>query len=119
MATGAALALLCVGTFIAIGHGTPAPFDPPREFVAAGPYRRVRNPTYIGALLIFMGLGLYQRSFSILLFALAWLAIVDLFVVYYEEPTLRRKFGTKYEEYCHAVPRWIPKLRHRSEKGLA
>ncbi len=111
MAIGAALAMFCVGTFIAIGRGTPAPFDPPKEFVAAGPYRYVRNPMYIGALLVFTGLALYQRSFSILLFSLAWLAIINLFVIYYEEPTLGRKFGTKYQEYCRAVPRWIPNLR--------
>ena len=34
---GGVLALTCAGEFIARGRGTPAPFDAPRQFVAAGP----------------------------------------------------------------------------------
>ena len=33
-----------------------------------------------------------------------------VFVVLYEEPTLRRQFGAEYETYCRAVPRWIPRF---------
>jgi hypothetical protein len=36
---------------------------------------------------------------------------VHLFVVLYEEPTLRKKFGAEYEEYCRNVRRWWPRLR--------
>jgi protein-S-isoprenylcysteine O-methyltransferase Ste14 len=41
---GTAIALWCVFTFVFIGKGTPAPFDPPRKLVIRGPYRFVRNP---------------------------------------------------------------------------
>ena len=46
---GGALAIWCILTLALVGKGTPAPFDPPRKLVAAGPYRWVRNPMYIGA----------------------------------------------------------------------
>ena len=88
MITGGALALTCVGLFVWRGRGTPAPFDPPREFVAAGPYKYVRNPMYVGGLTLLVGFGMWQRSISILLFALLVALIVHLFVVLFEEPDL-------------------------------
>ncbi len=108
MALGGLLALACVGTFAVRGHGTPAPFDPPRQFVAAGPYRWVRNPMYIGALLLLAGYGLYLHSGAVLLFSGVWLGLAHLFVVVYEEPALRRRFGAAYENYCATVRRWLP-----------
>jgi len=110
---GGIIALACILIFVARGRGTPAPFDPPREFVAAGPYRYARNPMYIGGLCLLAGLGLYERSISILLMTLALFALVHLFVVFYEEPTLRKKFGSSYEDYYREVRRWIPRLRSR------
>src|SRR5215813_15400691 len=104
---GGILALVCAGAFIVRGRGTPAPFDAPREFVAVGPYRYVRNPMYIGGWLVLSGFGLYQRSVSILLFGALCLVLVHLFVVFFEEPGLRRRFGASYADYCNAVPRWI------------
>lgn len=110
---GGIVALACVWVFVARGRGTPAPFDPPREFVAVGPYRHSRNPMYIGGLCMLVGLGLLERSISILLMALAVFAVVHLFVVLYEEPTLRKKFGSSYQDYCMQVRRWIPRLGSR------
>ncbi len=108
MLAGATLALTCVGTFVVRGQGTPAPFDAPKEFVAVGPYKYVRNPMYIGALMVLIGFGLYERSISMLAFSLPWLVLTHLFVIYYEERILKRKFGATYERYLKAVPRWIP-----------
>src|SRR5215472_1934832 len=102
-ALGATLMLLCVGTFVIRGQGTPLVLDAPREFVASGPYRIVRNPLYIGSTSFLLGFGLYLRSVSILLFGLGWAIFVHLFVVYLEEPDLKRKFGATYEAYCAAV----------------
>ncbi len=109
MVAGGILALICAGVFIARGRGTPAPFDAPREFVALGPYKYVRNPMYIGAWIVLIGFGLYQQSVSILLFCLVWPVLVHLFVVYFEEPNLENQFGATYQNYCKAVPRWIPR----------
>jgi len=115
MLIGGMLALLCVGTFVVRGRGTPAPFDAPRQFVAAGPYRYVRNPMYIGAWIVLSGFGLYLHSLSILLMALAALLLAHLFVVLYEEPTLREKFGAPYESYCSSVSVGFPRLRGPKE----
>jgi protein-S-isoprenylcysteine O-methyltransferase Ste14 len=108
---GAVLGLACAGVFISRGRGTPAIFDAPRAFVAIGPYRYVRNPMYIGGLLLLIGFGLYERSISILFLALLSFTLVHLFVVFYEEPTLTRKFGSSYQEYLRTVGRWIPRWR--------
>jgi protein-S-isoprenylcysteine O-methyltransferase Ste14 len=109
MIAGAALVLTCVGFFVLRGRGTPAPFDPPREFVAVGPYEYVRNPMYIGGLNLLAGFGLWQQSASILLFALLAALIVHLFVVLLEEPDLGRRFGGSYIRYKARVNRWLPR----------
>jgi protein-S-isoprenylcysteine O-methyltransferase Ste14 len=107
---GAILVLASAGVFISRGRGTPAIFDAPRAFVAIGPYKYVRNPMYIGGLMLLIGVGLYERSISILLLALPLFFLVHLFVLFYEEPTLTRKFGSSYQDYRRAVRRWIPRL---------
>jgi len=108
LVAGGALAVACILTFLLIGRGTPAPFDPPREFVAAGPYRFLRNPMYVGGWLMLVGFALQQRSLSMLVFSLCWIAVVHVLVVNLEEPGLRRRFGASYEAYCERVPPWIP-----------
>ncbi len=110
LALGAALVAWCLGAFIVQGRGTPALFDSPRRLVAAGPYRYVRNPMYIGGALLLLGFGLVQRSPSIVLFVAVWCLLFHLFVVLYEEAALRAKFGPDYEEYCRRTPRWIPRF---------
>jgi protein-S-isoprenylcysteine O-methyltransferase Ste14 len=110
MAAGGILAFACVATFVTRGEGTPAPFDPPRKFVAAGPYRFVRNPMYIGGFKVLLGFGLYKQSPSILLFTLPWLLAAHLFVILYEEPHLGATFGAPYETYCRSVHRWLPRF---------
>jgi protein-S-isoprenylcysteine O-methyltransferase Ste14 len=117
MFAGSVICVACIATFVVIGRGTPAPFDPPREFVAVGPYRCVRNPMYIGGALLLAGFALYLRSAAALIFCLPWLLLAHVFVLAYEEPTLRRKFGAPYETYCRTVPRWIPRLSSRGEQA--
>jgi protein-S-isoprenylcysteine O-methyltransferase Ste14 len=109
MVLGAALTVACVATFVVRGQGTPAPFDPPRAFVASGPYRWVRNPMYIGAFLLLAGYALCATSFAALLVAFAMLAAAWLFVLVYEERSLERRFGESYRAYRRATPRWIPR----------
>jgi protein-S-isoprenylcysteine O-methyltransferase Ste14 len=111
LSAGFALAIWCIATFVVRGHGTPAPFDPPRKLVAAGPYRYIRNPMYIGGGLVLLGFGLVQRSPAVVLFVPVWWLLFQLLVLLYEEPVLRHKFGREYDEYCRRTPRWIPRLR--------
>lgn len=109
--TGAAIALWCVGTFVFVGKGTPAPFDPPRRLVIRGPYRFVRNPMYIGAALALAGAALFYDSVPLLVYGSILLAVSHFIVVFYEEPTLRKTFGPDYEAYCQSVKRWLPALK--------
>ena len=105
---GAVAALWCIFTFALIGRGTPAPFDPPRRLVIRGPYRFVRNPMYIGAGLALAGAALFYESASLLTYSGIFLIATHVFVVCYEEPTLRQTFGSEYEAYCRRVRRWWP-----------
>ncbi|MGH9966646.1 MAG: methyltransferase family protein [Pyrinomonadaceae bacterium] len=111
MVAGGLLVLMCAAVFVARGRGTPAVFDPPREFVALGPYKFVRNPMYIGGFMLQLGFGLYHRSPSILLLSLLLILLLHLFVVFIEEPGLEERFGQGYLDYKKAVNRWIPKSR--------
>jgi protein-S-isoprenylcysteine O-methyltransferase Ste14 len=106
-AAGAAIALWCIATFVVVGHGTPAPFDPPRRLVIRGPYRYVRNPMYLGAVLALAGASLYYRSVALSGYAGFFLLATHLFVVWYEEPTLARLFGPDYDAYRANVGRWF------------
>ena len=114
---GALLALTCIVAFAIRGRGTPAPFDPPREFVAYGPYRFVRNPMYVGGIAVIAGAGLALSSPAIVLLGMLAFAAFHLFVVFYEEPTLARLFGDNYLRYKASVSRWRirrprPNARH-------
>lgn len=109
VAGGAVLALACVVAFALAGRGTPAPFDAPREFVAVGPYRFVRNPMYLGACAVILGAGLMLGSPSALGVALFFIVLAHLFVLLYEEPTLEHRFGETYRRYKANVPRWLPR----------
>jgi protein-S-isoprenylcysteine O-methyltransferase Ste14 len=106
---GAVVALWCVLTFVSVGRGTPAPFDPPRRLVTKGPYRFVRNPMYIGTDLVLVGAALFYESMPLLGYAGLFALVAHIFVVLYEEPSLRRTFGKEYETYCHQVKRWWPR----------
>ena len=100
----------CFYDFTAKGRGTPAPVEPPRELVASGPYRFVRNPMYVAGIVILLGYVLWWPSLSILVTPVIFFVAVHLFVTLYEEPALRGKFGASYEEYLRTVPRWIPRF---------
>jgi len=108
---GGGLAIWCILTFALVGKGTPAPFDPPRKLVAAGPYRWVRNPMYVGAGTALTGAALFYQSPALVAFAAGFLVMAHVFVVFYEEPTLERTFGAQYADYRNAVPRWVPTWR--------
>jgi len=108
---GAAVMLWCAWDFTVKGCGTPAPIDPPRELVISGLYRYVRNPMYDGALLVLFGHVLWFPSLALIVCPIIFLVSFHLFVVLYEERTLRKKFGAAYEAYCRSVPRWIPRRK--------
>ena len=103
---GVAVLLSCVWQFFASGRGTLAPVDPPRRLVVSGLYRFTRNPMYNGVLLTLLGEAWLFRSLSLLEYAGVVLVVFHLFVVFYEEQTLRSRFGEAYDSYRGVVPRW-------------
>src|SRR6185436_7629210 len=108
---GVLIYLWCAWDFTFAGKGTPAPIDPPKELVARGLYRYVRNPMYVGMVSILIGETLLFQSFALLAYAGTVLLVFHLFVVLYEEPALTRKFGDSYRQFREAVPRWIPRIK--------
>jgi protein-S-isoprenylcysteine O-methyltransferase Ste14 len=109
---GFAVALRCVWDFGWTGHGTPAPIAPPKRLVVVGFYRYVRNPMYVGFAVGWIGLWVvFGHATLLAIAAVAGVALsVHLFVLFYEEPTLRHKFGIEYEAYCRNVRRCWPRL---------
>ena len=112
---GALIALWSIASFVTIGKGTPAPFDPPRRLVTRGPYRYVRNPMYIGAGMMVVGAAAVYHSWILIGYVAGLFVITHLFVMFYEEPTLRRLFDGDYVAYCGQVRRWWPQLRPRRQ----
>jgi protein-S-isoprenylcysteine O-methyltransferase Ste14 len=114
VAVGVALYLTCAFWGFALrGKGTPAPIDPPKRLVVEGPYRIVRNPMYWSVLFVMLGEALAFRSLLLAEVTCVFFACAALFVLVYEEPTLRNKFGADYEAYCRQVPRWIPRFKNK------
>ena len=103
---GVGLYLWCAYAFTFIGKGTPAPIDAPKFLVKEGPYQWVRNPMYLAVLSMVIGEALLFRSFLLVGYALLVGAVVHVFVVFVEEPSLRDQFGESYETYLRTVPRW-------------
>ena len=115
-----AFPLWCLGTLVIIwcsvdmiykGRGTPAHYDPPKILIINGLYRYVRNPIYVGSLLVQLGYILWFGSGILILYFLLCVLAYQILIVFIEEPILRNKFGTIYDEYRKQVPRWLPRLR--------
>ncbi len=100
-----------IARFIRIGRGTLSPTHPTEKLVVSGLYQYVRNPMYVGVLMLIAGQAVLFWSRTLWAY-LGYVAIgFHLFVLVYEEPTLRRKYGEDYEEFCRNVRRWMPRLK--------
>ena len=95
------------------GLGTPAPIAPTENLAVTGLYRYVRNPMYVAVVVVILGQAVLFGDWRLIVYAmLVWLGF-HAFVVGYEEPTLARRFGTRYDDFRANVPRWIPRLTPR------
>lgn len=110
---GGSIYCWCLWDFAVAGRGTPAPIDPPKQLVVRGLYRYVRNPMYLGVLLVVAGWAELFRSARLLEYGLAVAFLFHCFVVLIEEPLLRLRFGASYASYCGAVRRWLPGRAYR------
>jgi protein-S-isoprenylcysteine O-methyltransferase Ste14 len=104
----------CVWEFALRGRGIPAPLDHPKRLVVTGLYRYVRNPMYVGVLLVLLGEALLFQSWSLLWYLVGFFLVIHATVLVYEEPNLRSKFGDSYAAYSAAVARWLPGKPYRA-----
>ena len=101
----------CAALFVR-AQGTPAPIFPTKRTVVGGLYCINRNPMYTSVLAVVSGEAVFYQSLRLAEYGAFLFVCFHLFVVFYEEPTLRLRFDGEYEEFCRRVPRWIPRLRH-------
>jgi protein-S-isoprenylcysteine O-methyltransferase Ste14 len=113
---GAAINLKCAWDFTFTGKGTPLPIDPPKQLVVRGFYRWVRNPMYVGILLLLFGEAWLFESRNLFVYAAVAFLIFHIWVLFYEEPILKQKFGESYQRYCDTAPRWIPWMKLLNKK---
>lgn len=116
-AAGLVLFAACVVLFWTRGRGTLAPWDPPRRFVAAGPYRLTRNPMISGVALVLVGEALLFRSGALALWAGLFALINAIYIPLWEEPMLEARFGEPYKRYLRQVPRFVPFLRKQGRRA--
>jgi protein-S-isoprenylcysteine O-methyltransferase Ste14 len=106
--SGISVLLRSVSKFATQGKGTLSPADPAKRLVVNGLYRYVRNPMYIGVLMILLGEALFFRSGTMFFYTAVVFVVFNLFIRFFEEPYLKKTFGEEYERYYSAVNRWIP-----------
>jgi protein-S-isoprenylcysteine O-methyltransferase Ste14 len=111
MIVGGLLALTCGAILSTRGIGARGDRFFPKEFVAFGPFRYVRNPMSLGAVTLLCGLGLLERSLTLLLLTGLLLVFLHVLVVLVEEPGLEKRFGNSYRSYKESVNRWLPSYR--------
>jgi protein-S-isoprenylcysteine O-methyltransferase Ste14 len=105
--SGAVLLLASFWNFAFRGRGTPHPADPPKELVVSGPYRFTRNPQYLGVILLLLGHFTWSGALLLAPYALLVFILFNIFIRFYEEPTLQSRFGDSYRRYKQRVPRWL------------
>lgn len=110
IALGVVIYVLCSGSFVFIGKGTPIPFTPTKELIVTGLFRFVRNPLYISGVLVLTGEAILFQSMGIIIYCMVMFGIFNVHV-FMEEMLLADKFGAAYEQYRNSVPRWIPRLK--------
>lgn len=106
-AIGGSIYAWCVLDFASFGRGTPLPLDPPKMLVRRGLYRYSRNPMYVGVLTVIFGWAVLYQNPGVALYGVVVALCFYSFVVFFEEPILRKRFGSEYEAYCAKVPRWL------------
>lgn len=99
----------CSWHLMSRGRGAYVEFDPPKQFVATGPFQYCRNPIAACVLGMILGEAIGLSSSGVLLLFLVGLPIAHAQVVLLEEPLLSRRFGQAYRDYVRSVPRWIPR----------
>ncbi len=111
------LAVVTTFLFFKVGKGTPAPWDPPKNFVVEGPYRYVRNPMILGMYCILLGEAVLFWSLSLFFWVFIFFIANAVYIPSVEEKALLRRFGNDYTVYMNHVRRWIPRLTPWKKKN--
>lgn len=104
---GLVIMCICIFKFAVEGHGTLSPADPTKQLVSSGLYRFSRNPMYVGVLIILAGEVIFFQSIALLLYLIIVFLLFNVFIIWVEEPRLRKDFGEQYTDYCGKVSRWF------------
>ena len=105
---GASILLRSIWSFAHVGRGTLAPFDETQKLVVVGLYRFVRNPMYVGVVLILLAESWFFMSSDLVQYTVLFFVAANVMIIGYEEKRLRHKYGDEYRRYCERVGRWIP-----------
>lgn len=103
-------ALESMRRFIYVGRGTLVPVALPEHLVVSGLYRYLRNPMYAGVMAALCGEAILFWNRGLLIEAVLVSIGFDIFIRFYEGPTLVRRHPHEYPLYKHDVPRWQPRL---------
>jgi protein-S-isoprenylcysteine O-methyltransferase Ste14 len=106
---GAGVLLEAFARFVIEGIGTPAPVAGGEKPGGGGVHRSAPKPMYLAVAALILGQAAILGSWLLVAHAAAFLATVWSFVHWYEEPSLRRRFGAAYDEYASRVSGWWPR----------
>lgn len=104
---GLVIMLWCIINFAIKGKGTLSPADPTKKLVVHGLYKLSRNPMYVGVILILIGEVLFFLSVELGIYAIFVFIAFNIFILFVEEPRLKRDFGEEYIQYCKKTRRWL------------
>ncbi|NVO10773.1 MAG: isoprenylcysteine carboxylmethyltransferase family protein [Bacteroidales bacterium] len=111
MCIGLFIMILTISSFVRIGKGTLAPWNPTKKIVISGLYAYVRNPMIIAVLIVLIGESIAVLSLNIFIWTVIFFVINNIYFLVYEEPNLERRFKDEYRDYKGSVPRWVPNLK--------
>lgn len=104
---GLIIVFYCIYRFIIDGRGTLSPADKTKVLVIKGLYKYSRNPMYIGVLLILLGEIFFTKSIVLFGYSIFTFLGFHLFVIFVEEPRLKKDFKSSYASYTSKVNRWF------------
>lgn len=110
IAFGIFLILWSSGLQFKIGQGTTGFSEPTKRLVTYGPYGHVRNPMMEGQFLFFAGFGFLLDLLAMFIILPILILAIHGFIVYIEEPNLKRRFGQDWVSYTERVARWFPRI---------
>ena len=92
------------------GRGTPLPLMPTQELVVEPPYTFIRNPMALGAISLYLGVGILVRSVGAVLAVLLCAAALLTYIRLSEERVMTARFGAQYLQYRRRTPFLLPRM---------